>query len=491
MENKNSVNNKVSGMNKETVSNSFAMISAVCLMSLVPLYFEQKYFNILQAKMHIFLVVSILSIIVGAGCIVVTKSVGKLVGKPWMYEVGILIMGCVSVISCVLADNKSAAFWGHIGWGIGTASILCAVLLYLFMARFLVPSANMWLIPMAVNAFIFICGILHSSGIDVFKMHENIALDPHYYISTIGNINWYSGYLCLIIPFFAVFFINSETKDTSILLGAFLALGFMNVLLCRSDSIFAGAGMSLLILMPYVMKDWRRIIRLSYLIAIMGVCCLAFALLPPFSEIRVGLDGMTSILSDVRPGIALVVLGIIVFVFGKYAWNRIAEKGQKAIAIVLEIVLIMAAVGAAVSTVMSFDNEWGTGRGQLWIGSVEIFKNWGIKDKLVGIGPEMLYEGYSNYNEMTGKVYLASHSEPIQTLLTLGVIGIVGWLLVWGGLFTSFFKKKVWKHDGVIYFIPIWCYFWQSLFNSMMATNLAVLCVFFACYTRELSSDKS
>ena len=99
------------------------MISAVCLMSLVPLYFEQKYFNILQAKMHVFLVVSILSIIVGAGCIIVTKSVGKLVGKTWMYEVGILIMGCVSVISCVLSDNKSAAFWGHIGWGIGTASI--------------------------------------------------------------------------------------------------------------------------------------------------------------------------------------------------------------------------------------------------------------------------------------------------------------------------------------------------------------------------------
>lgn len=444
----------------------------------VPLYVDDHYFNILQAKGHAF----------DAGCLIACAliivasikigSVSFLKPERRLTDYGILIMAIDAIVSCILCGSFKEAFWGEHGWCVGGFAFLMAAILYLYLSKSFRVRQNIWLPILAVNGFIFIIGILHSVGTDAFGLHENIYPSEFYqYISTIGNVNMLVGYLCLLMPMMVCFFIEAKGPTSMIIYLIIIALGEINMILCGSDGLVLGLGVCAFFAIPYMFRNRSSSVRTSLLILIYGLVSMLLALHPAFAAKRELIGGISLALLRPTAFVGMICIGLIGILLFRKVKSEALKKILKTLVIVLEAGLGLVALYFIVKTVSSFSPNWGTGRGDIWISSVDIFRNLTPVQKLFGVGPEMLGRYYSKYPLILSKTVLAAHSEPLQILLSMGLVGVTGWILMWAGIIKKFFKDGLWETPVMAFFMPLAAYLGQSLVNTPMATNFGILIV--------------
>ena len=444
----------------------------------VPLYVENRYFNILQAKGHAFDLGCIAGALLIAFSVLGNKYAAKLKPKASLTDAGIMILACTAIISCLLSGSFKTAFWGEQGWCVGGFAFLIAAFLYLYLSKSFYISQNVWLPVIAVNGFIFVIGLLHSVGIDALGLHNNINPRQFYqYISTIGNVNWFVGYLCLLMPMLACFYIESKSLGSQIIYLVILVLGELNMVLTGSDSLYLGIGVCAFFAIPYMFRSRSSAAKASTLVLIYGLSLMLVSISSLFGEKRKIIDGISR--AFLKPSvyvaaIAIGVLGIIVFYFMK---EINAKKLLKVFIIILEALLGTVVVFFIVKTMGSFDSSWGSGRGDIWMWSMELFRTLGPVQKTFGVGPEMLGPYYAELPLDFPRRVLAAHSEPLQILLSMGIAGIIGWLLMWAGVIKSFFNKKLWKSPAIAFCLPLMAYLGQSMVNTPIATNVGILIV--------------
>lgn len=310
----------------------------------VPIYMENGYLNLTQAKAHALYMTALLAAALWGASMPCarknrTMAVGLKINILDFILIGFALNAC---LSSLLSQNVASSFFGNDGWSVGSAAILALTLSYFIISRYYKARANDWLPVLAANVIIFLITILHSMGIDIFGLHENVAPKQFYlYVSTIGNVNWLSGYLCIILPAFFIF-------------------------------------------------------------------------------------------------------------------------------------------------IKSYHPAWGSYRGNIWNTSAELFRNFSFKDKLIGIGPELLghyYDGLTSY----GLIVLTAHNELLQWLLTTGILGSVLWGAVFLWLIISYFRSHCWEHGEIAFFLPLISYFGQSMLNSPNAMNIALFFLFLALFRQNAS----
>lgn len=449
----------------------------------VPLYVENRYFNILQAKGHAFDAGCIAGMLLITFSVLGNRYASKLKPKRDLTDWGMVILGCSAIVSCVLCGSFKAAFWGEQGWCVGGFAFLSAAFIYMYLSKSFYISQNVWLPVMAANGFIFILGILHSAGIDALGIHTNIDPSQFYqYISTIGNVNMFVGYLCLLMPMLACFFMESRGTASKIIYLAVLALGELNMILAGSDGLYLGIGVCAFFAVPYVFRNKNNALRTSVLVLIYGLELALVSLSPVFVEKREMISGISAIF--LRPAvfaavIASGVVGIAVFSLMKEGSSK---KLLRILIIVLEAALGIAAVYFALRTAMTFDRFWGSDRGGIWIWSVDLFTNLEPVKKIFGVGPEMLGPYYAELPLGFSRKVLAAHSEPLQILLSTGVAGFAGWLLIWAGVIKRFFSRKLWKSPAMAFCLPLVAYLGQSLVNTPMATNWGLFIIMISLF---------
>ena len=456
------------------------------MMAVVPLYVEDHYFNILQAKGHAF----------SAGCILGTallviyslatrdrsKSHAK-DPKLTITDAGFIVLGATALISCLLSGDFMTAFLGEKGWGVGGLALAGSALIYLLLSRSISLKHNIWLVVIAVNCFIFSIGILHSAGTDALGLHGNIIPDQFYwYISTIGNINWYSGYLCLIMPMLAIFFVEAEDRSSQIIYLIVLALGEVNMVFSGSDSLYLGIGFCAFWGIPYMLSGRGKAIRTFIIAFIYGLSLMMADLLPAFGPKQSSLTGIS--LAFTRPAayISIMVIsaaGILLFSAVK---DEAFRSVSKTLTLVLELALAATAIVFLIRAFGEYDVHWGHNRGRTWNYSMEIFAGLPLIQKIFGVGPEMLGSYYSELSEQFARPVLAAHSEPLQILLTTGISGLIGWLAIWTGTIKKYFELKIWKSGELAFFLPAAAYLGQSLVNSATATNVGVLIIILSLF---------
>ena len=75
-------------------------------------------------------------------------------------------------------------------------------------------------------------------------------------------------------------------------------------------------------------------------------------------------------------------------------------------------------------------SEWGTYRGRIWRFCLDAFKDFSLKEKLFGVGPEALHRITASANLFDGKSVDQAHNEYLQYLMTSGVFGLMSYLAV-------------------------------------------------------------
>ena len=218
---------------------------------LVPLFIRGSYFGLIELKARVYLYAAVPAVVLRAvpvlhGLFANGQKCGKTI-------ILLAAIGVWTLISSLLSLNPALSFLGSRGWSVGSFMTLILIAVTIIVSRYLRLNPYMLLAVMAVNAFINILAVIQSAGINIFGLQNGLIREQYYsYLSTIGNANSYSGYLCLVLQLFWGAFMSCREWSAKVLYGIFAALGSMGIIMANSDSTYAGIGVCLVFMLLFV-----------------------------------------------------------------------------------------------------------------------------------------------------------------------------------------------------------------------------------------------
>ena len=478
-------------------SASAAFSLAACLLfSLVHiLFFHNKFFDINRSKYHLFVWTMAAAASVALGLRLWERPWREERLRPRMAEIGMGALTVAALVSTCLAGDRLAAWTGSGGrcaggWFYLSLSILFALGLRAS-AALEEGRAARW-IETALVASGSVCaalGVLNFLGYDPLGFYVQ-SLQTVYrndFISTIGNINFFSAYLCLIAALAAGLFLRLESGRRWLFLAAF-DLCWMGVLAARSESGMVGMaalGVAVVAVPCRSQRDAGRILLLP------GSACLATFLLRRALILRRGynMELYDSIARTLlRAPVAMIAGGLVLLGLAaalmllpeRPALVRGLRRAQKA-AVVLAALAAIAAAGLIVYytwiapeaepplAALRMDANWGTFRGFIWRKTAALWRELPPLRKIFGVGPDSLRpllveKCYDEMVSLTGILFDNAHNELLQLLITVGAAGLAGYLVLVGAALHSAWRARE-SAAGFALFVALCAHLAQSVFN--------------------------
>lgn len=367
------------------------------------------------------------------------------------------------MLSFLYSDYRETALWGTKGWFMGMIPHLTLVSIYYLVSRFQIAAKWILHLCLPVSAVIFVLGCLNRFDVWPLPM-ENSGLPS--YISTIGNINWYCGYIVtvLFIGVGLLWLCKGAKRWYTVLLSAYCCLGFATLITQGSDS-----GLFALAVVLFVMfflsaksKDTYKMRQFWWIVWLFSFACLMIGcvrLLFP-EQINKTSPLMNVLTDSVLPVFMVVTATVCRRYTGHKAVNKVWRMAVRGLCVVLPVALCIFVVMIAVNTVnpgslgilsekkiFTFDNNWGSSRGATWKFGLAIFKEQDMLHKLVGVGPDCmadyLYKDSSGELQAEVKNFFKNqrltnaHNEILTLLVNEGICGSVTFL----GMIVCLLKK--------------------------------------------------
>lgn len=367
---------------------------------------------------------------------------------------GIYIMDVF--LSYFLSNYKEEALWGTKSWYIGLYTISVAIGSYFLISQLwkrwdIVPAV---FVP--VSMFIFILGILNRFSI--------FPIDFGYtgpdYISTIGNINWYCGYIVTVL-FGGVYFLWSEKKSNKgavIFWFVYSSIGFTTLITQGSNSALLALAAVFTILLACSFQDVDRFKGFSRVLLAFSLACLfvnitrhlfpeamnypdkiwdsiTFSPITYFScFLSIGIWMTANFLEkknikskklpfQLTVGLVIIVAATLIGFIGLIIWNTL-NPGSLGI--------------LSKYSLFTFSSEWGSYRGATWMAGIYSFQELDIQGKLFGVGPNCMSaflqnEGSDRINLLLEEAFSGSrltnaHNEWLTVLVNTGIVGFISYV---------------------------------------------------------------
>lgn len=461
----------------ETIMIGGVAVFVFALFVLYPLYFQDKYANMGNAKYDFFktaYTIFIPIMLLACVCYLFLKrkelSIKTICREMLPTDWFVLAYLIVCWISYGLSDYKETALWGYDGWFMGAMTQTVFVLLYFFVSRWFLWHWSYWWFIAVPSAIVFLLGILHRFNVDPLGMYEGLGENIKIlFLSTLGQATWYSSYLCIALPIgMACYWYRRELK-WSLLWGVFLCIAFASVVTQNSDSAFMALGGSFLVLFwlsfesnEYFVRFWELAVICLASFKVIGV------LQKVFSERTVKLEGLSTFCSQSIVTWVLLILCAAVYagVFfadkreslhvGKFCKIRNVLYALIPVSIVAVLVCIyLVSTGKVTGTFLNnigylnFNEQWGNNRGFTWKFTARMYGDYGIGEKFFGCGPDAYsgvayaYDSASLRGFWGDSVLACAHNEWLNCLVDVGIVGLVTYL---GSFITAFlFFMKNWQ----------------------------------------------
>ncbi len=425
----------------------FAIAYILVLFCIYPFYMKEGYVDISLYKFYFYMYVSLgEAIILSLFFLINVFSSKSLEIKPNKIVTASLIYLAFTVVSFIFAPNKEDSFFGEKGWNMGfvTLSLMCVLVL---------------LISLCMDfEYYIVYGIIASSVlINLLCIFDRFSFyiipleirDPSF-VSTLGNINWFTGYLCIAMPISAFFCLHAmeSQKPTwiKILLTISTLISFMAGFAQGSDSVlllYAAMFAGLFFLCG------KKCLRLDSFFFLLGLCSLSsqiiylIRLIIP-EKYNYETKGVCSILSGNAMLSIVFLISVVLFLLFRLKKLEMYEKhiyragwilALSAVIFVLIIGLLKTNTSLITgfnNSLFYFDTRFGQGRGQAYRTAVLCFREMNWWQKLIGVGPD----GFSSYaysipyikNELimhwpTDKLTNA-HSSILTLLVNQGILGM-------------------------------------------------------------------
>jgi hypothetical protein len=201
------------------------------------------------------------------------------------------------------------------------------------------------------------------------------------------------------------------------------------------------------------------------------------------------MDGMMGQALDWKIALTIVIIGAVGAILVGGRWDRLPDRWKQIALLLAELTLAGVSIALLIHTVSHFDESWGTNRGRTWIASVGLYSDFSWKEKLLGVGPELLGGYYQALSTHFSRPILSAHSEPLQILLTMGGVGLIARASIWCCIFARYFRLRLWRRDEIAFFLPLAAYWGQSLVNSPQPLNEIMFWVMLALFRLHTESS--
>lgn len=379
-----------------------------------------------------------------------------------------LMFGFTVLLSFFSSSYQDEAVYGAVGWYMGMATQLGFVLLYFLISHVWRKWKWLPMLFLPVSAAVFVLGYLNRFGVYPFKM-ESARPD---FISTIGNINWYCGYLVTVF-FGGVYLLwkaDFTKKWVKGLLMAYVAVGFASLVTQGSSSGILTMGVILLLMFFWSVQDADRMCAYLETVFILSAVCIVTCvvrLLAPgaitYSETSMNLFTLSPL-----PFLMAAVSGGLWYWLRKAAGKKYPEKFFHRLSKIVLIAVLVCAGGFVLILILNtaipggigplsgvsfltFGPGWGSNRGATWRAGVMCFMEQDVWHKLVGAGPDcmasFLYtEGseklISMVNGQFGGLRLTNaHNEWLSMLVNVGLFGMLSYVGMMVTAIVRFLKK--------------------------------------------------
>ncbi len=472
---------------KEIVAIYLFLIFAV-----YPLYYEDKYFNMGEAKWNFFRTVSyyfhtdavpwlyvptflFFMVVVFIWYLVDLHKQDKLhfsledVKKAPITDKFVLAYLILMMFSTLISPYKSYIIWGYEGWYMGFVAQLAFVLIYYFVSRFYRWDEILLIIYLSVAAAVFLLGVLNRFLVDPLQMYVN--LEEGYiaqFLSTLGQATWYSSYMVIMIPIGIFAFWYYERKIVRIIAGLYTALGFMTFITQDSDSAFYSfiAFMSVLFYFSFnenrLLKNFLEVCLIALLSwRVIGWLQLAF----PDRAVKLGTLMIFASQGAFMWVPIIIIAALYVVVLKAIKDEKLDVEKIKKIRYIYLIVLgaglflsllyiILNSKGVLPESLSSDNNylyfdgwNWGNNRGLSWVVTVKSFFDTAKDDPLrmlFGAGPDGFYNTVYKYHsaelfEKFGEntILTCAHNEWMTAIINVGLLGGIAYI----GIFIAAIKR--------------------------------------------------
>jgi O-antigen ligase len=503
MKNKNNkkIKNKNQNMSDETtLMQRLTSIYIAGLLGLLPLIVSGGYSDITATKSKSFYIMTIACIVfAGFGWLFVKffdkQSLGKGFRKPGALDISALLFGVFTLMSSLMSDYQNDVWYGQHSRYQGCITILLYVVVYFVVSRNF-SFGNGALIASAA-AFTIVCtiGLFNCFDIDVLGIYSVIEESSRKIcISTIGNVNFFSSYVCLLLPLVMCGFCQAKEKLSVAIYLSAVVMGTFGAMMTSSESFVAGFAGAVIIMDLIFLKDEDKAKRLIFISGTMYIVALIYRLFCGFvKEPNYKISDLLNVVT--HPVVAIVILVVLVAAY------LAVTKEPRSVAIIrkafIALVVLVGISGAAVvvmaNTILvdadfgaldkfiKFTADWGTDRGEIWRICIDLYKNFSLEDKLFGVGPETLYKLTSVSGSFKNLIVDQAHNEYLQHLMTIGLVGLMSYIAIVVSACVTAVKYLKNNSLGVAVFAGLVAYWIQAMFNIAQPFTTPIMYLYIAC----------
>ena len=362
--------------------------------------------------------------------------------------------GVALLISWSFSNYRENALWGAKGWFMGLLPQLALVLCYFMVSKLWTPRKWMVYLALAVSWTVFLLGWLNRAGLDPLGM----GTDNTSFISTIGNINWYCGYMV------SIFFVgvgllwqfHEGNPLCKLLLMVYVFVGFGSLLAQGSDSGMLTLAVVVFVMFVLSVSESERMRMLWLEMVLLGSACvityiMRAVLTNDSYDLSVGVGLI--LVTGWRP-FAVTIVSVLGLVFVDQSMKQ-KKYPSKLFGIISKVMAGLLVTGVslyiaalAINTLrpgslgslsrsawLTFNDKWGSGRGATWQAGRMCFVEQNFLHKLVGIGPDAMsffeYDAgsarlQSLLEENFGSSVLTNaHNEWLTILVDIGIMGLI------------------------------------------------------------------
>lgn len=384
-----------------------------------------------------------------------------------------LLYAMAVLVSYLLSEYRELtpygdAWKGASGWYMGALSQLTFVATYFIVSRFWKGTTLLYLLFPVVTV-VFGLGYLNRFGVYPFKME---AANPHF-ISTIGNMNWYCGYLVTV--FFSIigfWLVSKNDKKWKWAIVALMVLGFATLVTQGSASGIFVLAVMLVVLYLLSMKKSEYMEGFWLLCSLLALACVGtFAVRQLFPDAITFTDGITDLLTNTWLPVPLLLLCLSMYL-AVYKANRNNQYPVKIFTYIgyvgagLAILLLIGYIFLLTLNTLKpgsigplselgafiFDGSWASNRGATYMAGVQTFFDQNFIHKLFGVGPDcMAMHIYTQGSEslralmekqFNSQVLTNAHCEWLTVLANTGLVGAVGYIGMIVSAIVRFVKER-------------------------------------------------
>lgn len=476
-----------------TMHEKFAGLFVISMLSIFPIYMTDKLFHIRTDRLQYFEVttfVLLFFIVATYICGIDRDRKPQRIFKMSVADWAFIAFVVVCLISACLSEYGKEAFTGSEGRDSGFWLMAVYLLCFLLVSRYFKYKEVVFTIFAVMASVICFIGVLHEFSIDPFGLIVDIKKEQQKdFISTIGNINMFSAFVCVALPVCSALLVTAKDTLSAIFYAVTLAFCSMGLLVANSLSGYFGLISFMAVLFVFCCAGTKRIYRYFLTITVMLMSTKILRLMSLFfnDEYKNLQDVSYFLIFDNRVFILLAVFAAVtaaLYFLCRKKGDLAAPKWVQPAAGAIVALAALAVVGVFVyfsfidketdlgkfSKLLRLNDQWGTHRGYAWIRGMILFKSNGIKNILVGSGPDtfsQLIKGVYREDMLKrhGSIFDTAHNEFLNYLVTTGVLGFAAYVTLLVSILVRAIRRCRFDETFIIVMLPIIGYASQSVFS--------------------------